>query len=155
MTEKFKKICFLFFTNNKTGLTWFFMGFEQLVFRSIALITKMLCTMLDFFKTLTKLFTVLYSTLCIKKKCLKNSWNYLSLKVKKCHDDNVKFESARATHLLSYLANLKRFFVWNTKNFFKIMLPHNSVSHLCMDRDIPLDTHETRLAHQSWIIHFF
>ena len=85
------------------------MGFEQLVFRSIALITKMLCTMLDFFKTLTKLFTVLYSTLCIKKM-FKEFLKLLIFKSKKCHDDNVKYESARATHLLSYLANLKRFF---------------------------------------------
>ena len=65
--------------------------FKNIVFRSVALVTKKLWAILDFVCTQTGLFTALYPTLCIKK----NSLNFFSLKVTKYVGDSVKNVTAR------------------------------------------------------------
>ena len=67
--------------------------FKNIVFRYVALVTKKLWAILDFFSK-DRTFLALYPTLCIEKIFFftKNPLNYLSLKVTKFHDYSVKNE---------------------------------------------------------------
>ena len=64
--------------------------FKNIVFRYVALVTKKLWAILDFFPK-TGLFLALFPTQCIYI-FTKNPLNYFSLKVTKFHDDSVKNE---------------------------------------------------------------
>ena len=70
--------------------------FKNIVFRSVALVTKKVMGYFRFFFTDRTLFSALSPTLQIKKKNVnKKSFNYYSLKVTKFHGDIVKNESGR------------------------------------------------------------
>ena len=72
----------LFFVKNKYQSvthvsTPIFQGlFKNIVFRSVALVIEKLWAILDFFFTISRLFTALYPTLCKKRKKKKNLLNY-------------------------------------------------------------------------------
>ena len=60
---------------------------KNVIFKSVALVLKKLWAMLYFSFTQTRLFNVLYPSLCIK-----NPFHYYSLKVIKFHGDSVRSE---------------------------------------------------------------
>ena len=70
--QKIVKNCqkiFFCFKQSVTHVSIFQGLFKKIVFRSVALVTKKLWAILDFFIQ-TGLFTALYPTLCIKTKCV-------------------------------------------------------------------------------------
>ena len=69
--------------------------FINLVFRSVALVTKKLCGILDFFFQRPDFFFPTCTKRYALKKVLKNPFNYCPLKVTKFHNDSVKNESVR------------------------------------------------------------
>ena len=78
--------------------TCIFQGlFKNIVFRSVALVTKKLWAILDFFFTDRTFFPPCTLPYKLKKNIFltKNPLNYYSLKVTKFHGDSVKNESAR------------------------------------------------------------
>ena len=89
-----KSIFFVLKHQSVTNVSvWFFQGlFKNAVFRSVALVTKKLWAILDFFFTDRNFFLpCILKNIFLRKKPL----DYYSLKVTKFHGDSVKNESAR------------------------------------------------------------